>query len=64
MSEKKEILIEGPHFFYYVDPTNQVVDDTHRTVGDTLIWNDGEVTYRIESQLDMDDAIRIAESLR
>ena len=56
--------IAGPHFFYYVNPSGQVVDDTHRAVGNTLIWNDGEVTYRIESGLDMEEAIRIAESLR
>jgi hypothetical protein len=53
-----------PHFFYYVDPTGRAVDDTHRSVGNTLIWSDGDVTYRLESQLGMDEAIRLAESLR
>ena len=41
----------APHFFYYVDPSGKAVDDSHRIVGDTLIWADGEVTYRLESQL-------------
>jgi hypothetical protein len=54
----------APHFFYYVDPSGKAVDDTHRIVGDTLIWSDGEVTYRLESQLPMAAAIRLAESLR
>ncbi|HEX5013224.1 MAG TPA: hypothetical protein VFV72_03620 [Candidatus Limnocylindrales bacterium] len=54
----------SPHFFFYRDPTGQFVDETARDVGDTLIWNDGPVTYRLESQLDMDEAVRIAESLR
>lgn len=31
--------------------------------GNVLIWSDGELTYRLESDLEMDQAIRIAESL-
>jgi hypothetical protein len=54
----------GPHFFYYVDPQGKFVEDTHRQVGDTLIWSTGEETYRLESALDMDAAIKLAESLR
>ena len=53
-----------PHFFFYVDPSGKIVDDTHRVVGDTLIWADGDITYRLESQLGMEEAIRLAESLR
>jgi hypothetical protein len=57
--------ISGPaHFFYYVDPSGRSVDDSHRIVGDTLIWSDGDVTYRLESRLGRDEAIRFAESLR
>ena len=52
------------HFFYYVDPNGQFVDDTHREVGDVLIWSTGEQTYRLESGLDMEAAIELAESLR
>jgi hypothetical protein len=53
-----------PHFFYYIDPEGNAVEDTHRQVGDTLIWSTGEETYRLESALDMDAAIKLAESLR
>jgi hypothetical protein len=53
-----------PHFFYYVDPSGRDVDDSHREVGDTLIWSDGDTTYRLESLLSKEDAIRLAESLR
>ena len=52
-----------PHFFYYVDARGNFVDDTHRAVGDVLIWSTGEVTYRLESGLDMAGAISLAESL-
>lgn len=53
-----------PHFFFYIDPDGVPVDETRRFVGDTLIWSIGDVTYRLESGLDMDDAIALAESLR
>ena len=54
----------APHFFYYIDPEGNAVEDTHRQVGDTLIWTSGDVTYRLESSLDMEAAISLAESLR
>jgi hypothetical protein len=53
-----------PHFFYYIDPDGKSVDDTHRQVGDTLIWTTGVITYRLESSLGMEAAISLAESLR
>lgn len=67
-----EVTVEGargffisgpPHYFVYVDETGRQVDASHRVVGDTLIWSGGDVTYRLESGLDMDEAIRLAESL-
>ena len=54
----------APHFFYYIDPEGNAVEDTHRQVGDTLIWSTGDVTYRLESSLGMEAAISLAESLR
>jgi hypothetical protein len=53
-----------PHFFFYVDPSGQPVDDTHRAVGDTLLWTAGGVTYRIESSIGMAGTIALAESMR
>ena len=32
--------------------------------GHTLIWTDGEMTYRLEIDVDLDSALRIAESIR
>jgi hypothetical protein len=40
-----------------------VIDDHHRVVGDTLVWTADGVTFRLESALGMDAAIRLAESL-
>ena len=51
------------HFFFYVRPGVGNVDDTRRWVGDALVWNDGEATYRIESALGRDATIEIAESI-
>lgn len=52
-----------PHFFYYINPQGEAVDDSRREVGDVLIWSAGAVTYRLESGLDMESAIRLAETL-
>lgn len=39
--------------------------DVRRVVtGHTLIWADGDLTYRLETDLPLADAVRIAESLR
>jgi hypothetical protein len=53
-----------PHYFFYIDRDGKPVDDSHRVVGDVLMWRTGDVTYRLESGLGMDDAIRLAESLK
>jgi hypothetical protein len=32
--------------------------------GNVLIWTEGDLTYRIETDLSLEEAIRIAESLQ
>ena len=54
----------APHFFFYIDPNGQAINDDHPTVGDVLLWTKGDVTYRLETSLGMAAAIRLAESLR
>lgn len=54
----------APHEFVYVDADGQPVFDSRRIVGDTLMWSDGTITYRLESGLDRAAAIALAESLR
>lgn len=54
----------APHEFVYVDATGRPVFDSRRIVGDTLMWSDGTITYRLESGLDRMAAIALAESLR
>jgi hypothetical protein len=51
------------HFYFYEGPDGEFIEDVRRWVGDALIWTDGEITYRLETSLGRDAAIRIAESL-
>jgi hypothetical protein len=53
-----------PHFFFYVGPNGEFAQDDSRWVGDALLWSDGTYTYRLESSLGREAAIRIGESLR
>lgn len=51
-----------PHVLFWDGPAGPV-DDSRRWVGDALIWSDGPITFRMESALGRDAAIRVAESL-
>lgn len=51
-----------PHFFIYLDPRGEPVEDSRRIVGDTLVWTDGELTLRLESALGMEAALGLAET--
>lgn len=51
-----------PHVLFWDGP-NGSVDDPRRWVGDVLLWADGPITYRLETALGRDEAVRIAESL-
>lgn len=55
-------LTGKPHVLFWDGPTG-FVDDARRWVGDVLLWSDGPITYRLESAVGRDAAIRIAESL-
>jgi hypothetical protein len=56
--------VEGPHTLFFVDANGVQRSDTLRLSANALIWTDGDTTLRIESELDMDDALKIAESMR
>lgn len=53
-----------PHELVYVGPSGEPVFDSHRFVGDALLWTRDGITYRLESGLGRDVTIRIAESMR
>lgn len=56
-------LAGEPHSFLYQAPSGQVGEATLRLAGNTLIWAVGPFTYRLESGVDRDAAIALAESV-
>ena len=57
-------LAGQPHQFFFRDPAGNPQFETLRLAGNTLLWTDGGVTYRLEAQVGLDEAVRIASSLR
>jgi hypothetical protein len=53
-----------PHFFTYVDADGNLREEQTRLAGNTLIWQRGDLTLRLEGELSKAEAIRIAESMR
>jgi hypothetical protein len=70
----KEVRVNGqpgawisgkPHAIGYLAPNGQdFLEDTVRLSGDTLVWNQGTLTLRIESGLTEAQAIALAATLR
>jgi hypothetical protein len=57
-------LAGQPHQFFYRDSTGQTQPDTLRLAGNTLLWDTGGITYRLEAQVSREEAVRIASSFR
>ena len=57
-------LAGQPHQFFYRDSTGLIQPDTLRLAGNTLLWDTGGITYRLEAQVSREEAVRIASSLR
>jgi hypothetical protein len=53
-----------PHFFTYIDAAGTLREEQTRLAGNTLIWQRGDLTLRLEGELPKEEAIRIAESMR
>jgi hypothetical protein len=53
-----------PHFFTYKDRSGEITDESTRLAGNTLVWQAGAQTLRLEGQLPKQEALRIAESMR
>ncbi|HEU5317945.1 MAG TPA: sigma-70 family RNA polymerase sigma factor [Chloroflexota bacterium] len=57
--------IEGQaHLMFFRDANGVVRDETLRLAGNTLLWEQGELTLRVELAGPKEEALRIAESLR
>jgi hypothetical protein len=55
--------LSGPHSVRYVDRDGVVHNETARLAASTLIWVSGAVSYRLEADVERDEAVRIAESI-
>jgi hypothetical protein len=53
-----------PHFYSFQDTRGELVDERTRLAGNTLVWQAGAQTLRVEGQLSKREALRIAESMR
>lgn len=57
--------VEGePHLFFYRDEAGNVWNETLRLAGNTLLWEQDGVTFRLEAQVSRDEALRIAATFR
>lgn len=52
--------VQGEHRLQLLDGS---YDDWFFVPGNALVWTDGQITYRLESGLTMEEAVRIGESL-
>jgi hypothetical protein len=57
------VLSGGSHVVALRAPDGSVIEDTARLAGTTLLWTVGDVTYRLEAELDRDALVVIAESI-
>ena len=57
--------VEGIHLLSFHDENGRIGPESTRLVeGNTLIWTVGEITYRLETVLSLEEAVRMAESMR
>lgn len=56
-------VADRPHSVVVDPPENKPGGMTARLAGNTLLWTVGDVTYRLESGLDRDAAITLAETI-
>jgi len=58
------VWTEGPYLLQFLR-RGQVIYDAQRLVeGHTLVWTQGDVTYRLESDVSLTEAARVATSLK
>ena len=57
--------VRGPHLLQFRAPGGGFELRERRLVlGNVLIWEENEITYRLETELPLEEAVRVAESLR
>lgn len=65
VGDQPAVWIDAPHLLEIYDSSRQRTLALRRLVaGHVLIWTDGDLTYRLETDRSLVEAVRIAESLR
>lgn len=57
-----KIWIPYPHVFFYIDRDGQWHTEEPQAAGQTLLWQRGQVTNRLEGDLTRERALKISES--
>ena len=57
------LFLDAPHPLSYLDETGTVITETARLAGKTLMWGREGVVFRLESELDLESAVTLAESI-
>ena len=52
-----------PHAVFYIDEQGELREDRGRLAGNTLVWQDDDLIYRLESRLPKERALEIARSI-
>lgn len=58
---ERALWVVGPHMINIYERT-RAAPDSRTVVGHVLIWEDAGITYRLETELPLDEAVQIAES--
>lgn len=58
------LWVRGPHLLRVARGGRDEIAPVRIVEGNTLIWTRGDLTYRLECAVELDEALRIAESLR
>ena len=58
------VFVSGPHFLFLIDENGLAVEASARLAEDVLIWDENGVAYRLEGDFKLDEALRIARTLR
>lgn len=60
---RRAFWIEGTHSIAFFGADGTLREDSARLVGNTLVWQDGGLTFRIESGLALSEVLTIAASI-
>ena len=55
--------VEGAHSLLFLDGSGNVIEERTRVAGNVLVWEEGGVTYRLESALGLGESVAIAGSM-